>query len=283
MEAIISFFENIPSLYRTIILVSGLLFFWIIEGIIPVFKPKNQRLKHAGLNLFFTLTTILVNFCFAWIIVITCDWCVAHQFGVLYLIKLPLWLMMCIGLLLLDLIGAYLIHYLEHKIRVMWVFHLIHHTDTHVDVTTANRHHPGESVFRFAFTFLAILITGAPIWIFMMYQTFSAMLSQFNHANIHLPKKIDTFISYLIVSPDMHKVHHHYVQPYSDSNYGNIFSIWDRLFGTFMTVKDTKKIIYGVDTHLDTKENSNILNLLKIPFQPYRPPVGTKNEEDLRI
>ncbi|TAE72414.1 MAG: sterol desaturase family protein [Bacteroidetes bacterium] len=283
MEVIINFFENIPSAYRTIILVSGLMFFWILEGLIPVFQPKKTRLTHAGLNLFFTLTTILVNFCFAWIIVLTCDWSKTNHFGLLYAVNMPSWLMLIIGVLLLDLIGAYLIHFLEHKIRIMWVFHLIHHTDTEVDVTTANRHHPGESVFRFVFTFLAVLITGSPIWIFMFYQTISAALSQFNHANIHLPKKIDTLISWIIVSPDMHKVHHHYVQPYSDSNYGNIFSIWDRLFGTFMKVNDTKKIVYGVDTHLNRTENSHILNLLKIPFQPYRPPVGTKNEKDLNI
>jgi sterol desaturase/sphingolipid hydroxylase (fatty acid hydroxylase superfamily) len=86
-------------------------------------------------------------------------------------------------------------------------------------------------------------------------------LPQFNHANIALPKKWDTIMSYLIVSPDMHKVHHHYKLPYTDSNYGNIFSVWDRLFGTFRTLPK-EEIVYGIDTH-DEDEEHNLKNLLK--------------------
>ena len=78
-------------------------------------------------------------------------------------------------------------------------------------------------------------------------------------------------MSYFIVSPDMHKVHHHYVLPYTDSNYGNIFSVWDRIFGTFTTLERTK-IIYGIDTHMDPKENNALGNLIKIPFQKKRAP-----------
>ncbi|MEY2670535.1 MAG: hypothetical protein RLZZ577_851 [Bacteroidota bacterium] len=81
-----------------------------------------------------------------------------------------------------------------------------------------------------------------------------------------MPKKVDLFLSYFIVSPDMHKVHHHYVMPYTDSNYGNIFSIWDRLFGTFK-VLPREEIVYGVDTHMHPEEHNELKNLLKIPFQ----------------
>ena len=98
-----------------------------------------------------------------------------------------------------------------------------------------------------------------------MYQSISVILSQFNHANISLPRRIDKIISYIIVSPDMHKVHHHFELPHTDSNYGNIFSIWDRIFGTY-TELDKKDIIYGVDTDFDEIKNSKILSLLYKPF-----------------
>ena len=104
-----------------------------------------------------------------------------------------------------------------------------------------------------------------------LYQSLSVVFSQFNHANIPLPKSFDKFLSYFIISPDMHKVHHHYKLPYTDSNYGNIFSIWDRLFGTYKYL-DREKIIYGVDTHMHPKENNQLGNLLKIPFEKYRNP-----------
>ena len=101
----------------------------------------------------------------------------------------------------------------------------------------------------------------------------SVLLTQFNHANIRLPQWLDDALSWVIISPDMHKVHHHYKLPYTDSNYGNIFSFWDRLFGTYMKL-DREKIVYGIDTHYKEEEHSRIGNLLKIPFQKYRKPTA---------
>jgi sterol desaturase/sphingolipid hydroxylase (fatty acid hydroxylase superfamily) len=156
----------------------------------------------------------------------------------------------------------------------MWKFHLVHHSDTNVDVTTGLRHHPGETVFRISFTILAVIIVGAPIGIVMLYQSLSVLFAHLTHANINMPKKLDRALSYVLVTPNMHKVHHHYVQPLTDTNYGNIFSIWDRVFGTFAYVPDHTKIVYGIDTHMKPEENSQLKNLLGIPFQPYRPPKG---------
>ncbi|MCR9064594.1 MAG: sterol desaturase family protein [Cytophagales bacterium] len=276
MENIINYFSTIPSSHRSLILVGGITFFWLIESAVPLIKFSYNKWQHAAINIFFTLTTIVINFALAFILLKTADWTVSNGFGILqWLPEMPLWLYMIVGLMLLDLIGAYFVHWAEHKVKWMWRFHLIHHTDTWVDTTSANRHHPGESVFRFIFTTAGVLIVGTPMWLVFMYQSISVLLSQFNHANITLPKALDKAISLLIISPDMHKVHHHYTQPYTDSNYGNIFSIWDRLFGTFMTL-DREKLVYGIDTHMKAEENNKLGNLLKIPFQEYRAPTGGK-------
>lgn len=271
MEQIVNYFSHIPSSHRAIIIIGGITLFWTIEGIIPLASLRYAKWKHAGLNLFFTFTTIVINFMFAGAILLASDWANNHNFGLLQMVEMPLWLFTIVGLLVLDLVGAYFIHWLEHRVKVMWRFHLVHHTDTYVDTTTANRHHPGESVFRAVFTTLGVLLLGAPMWLVMLYQAASAFLSQFNHANIRLPKRLDAALSWILVSPDMHKVHHHNVLPYTDSNFGNIFSVWDRLFGTFMSL-DADKIVYGIDTHMAAEENNAIGNLLKIPFQGYRPP-----------
>ena len=275
MESIKNYFENVPGWQRSLILAGGMMLFYFLEYIIPYITFSYKKLRHAGINIFFTATTAIVNFALAFLIVRACDFVVDKKFGLLYTINLPLWAFILIGLLLLDLVGAWLIHYLQHKIKWMWKFHVIHHADTYVDVTTANRHHPGESVFRFAFTVLAVLITGVPIWLVMIYQSISALLSQFNHANITLPKKLDQVLSWVIVSPNMHKVHHHYIQPYTDSNYANIFSIWDRMFGTFRTL-NKDQLVYGIDTHMNPNEHSNVKNLLSIPFQQYRAPGSSR-------
>jgi sterol desaturase/sphingolipid hydroxylase (fatty acid hydroxylase superfamily) len=270
MNEIINYFSTIPSSHRSLILVSGITIFWLIENAYPLFNFNYKKWRHAGINIFLTLTTIVINFLLAFVLLKTADWTVANNFGILqWLPEIPLWLYVLVGLLLLDLIGAYLVHFVEHKTKFLWRFHLIHHTDTWVDTTSANRHHPGESIIRFAFTTLGVLIVGSPMWMVFLYQTLSVIATQFNHANIALPKKWDTIMSYLIVSPDMHKVHHHYKLPYTDSNYGNIFSVWDRLFGTFRTLSK-KEIVYGIDTHMKNEEHNELKNLLKIPFQKQR-------------
>ena len=109
------------------------------------------------------------------------------------------------------------------------------------------------------------------MWMVFLYQALSVVLSQFNHANIALPPVIDRVIGWVFVSPDMHKVHHHFVLPYTDSNYGNVFSVWDRLFGTLMTM-ERAQVVYGIDTHMDPKEHGTVGALLTMPFRPYRKP-----------
>jgi sterol desaturase/sphingolipid hydroxylase (fatty acid hydroxylase superfamily) len=262
----VSFFEHIPSVYRTAILMSGLLLLWIMEGMAPRFRFGNSRYRHAGTNLFFTLTTIVVNTGLAFLIVKASLWTSAHRFGLLYLTSLPLWLHTVLALLGLDLIGAWLIHWVQHKTGWMWQFHKIHHIDTQIDATTALRHHPVESLFRVIALFAAIVIMGVPFWMVMFYQSLSALMSQFNHANIHLPKWLDDALSWVIVSPDMHKVHHSHYQPETDANYANIFSIWDRIFGTFVKVPDTLALQYGLDEYRDARYQE-IGSLLKVPWE----------------
>jgi len=276
MNEIISYFSTIPSSHRSIILVGGITLFWLIENTFPLFNFNYKKWHHARINVFLTLTTIIVNFSLAFILLKTSDWAFANNFGILqWLPQIPLWLYALAGLLLLDLVGAYLAHLVEHKVKFLWRFHLVHHTDTWVDTTSGNRHHPGESVIRFVFTTLGVLIIGTPIWLVFMYQTISIISTQFTHANIALPKKLDAFLSYLIVSPNMHKVHHHFMLPYTDSNYGNIFSVWDRIFGTFMYLPK-EEIVYGLDTYLEAEDNNKLDNLLKIPFQKQRSPKNIK-------
>lgn len=271
METIINYFTDIPSSHRSLLLVSGIAGFWLLESAVPLFSHSYRKWKHAGVNFFFTFTTILINFVLAFILVGAADWVVAEEFGLLQWVGPPVVVEAIGGLMLLDLIGAYLAHWTEHRVPVLWRFHLVHHTDQHIDTTSANRHHPGESVIRFAFTTAAVLVVGAPIWLVFVYQSMSALLSQFNHANISMPAWLDRSIRWLIVTPDMHRVHHHYQLPLTDSNYGNIFSCWDRLFGTYQQV-DNSTLVYGVDTHMELEDHQSIGRMLRIPFDGKRPP-----------
>jgi len=267
MEAIVNYFESISSLHRTLILVGGISFFWILEGVFPIISFNYKKWRHSLPNFFFTLTTMVINLGFAFGIVWLSDTVVAKDFGIYaWLGSVPLVVKLIVGLMVMDFVGAWLIHWVEHKIPLLWRFHVVHHTDEHVDTTTALRHHPGESVFRAAFTCLAIVIMGAPIWLVMVYQSLSAVFSQFNHANLRLPPKVDKAISYLLVTPGMHRVHHHYTAPYTDTNYGNIFSLWDRLTGNYSWLA-YDKVKFGLDTY--TAKSQDLGDLLKAPLHLY--------------
>ena len=275
MQELLTFFETVPSSTRSIFLISGLGLFLSLEAIAPLFQMDYNKLKHARINLTFTLITLLINLIGASLIVSAVNFGQSNQSGILNWIQFPLWAYVIAGLVLLDLIGAWLIHWLEHKVKWMWKFHLIHHTDTNVDVTTGLRHHPGENIFRLLFTTLAVLITGASFGLVMLYQTISAFFAALTHANIQVPAWLDKPLSWIFVTPHFHKIHHHYILPDTDSNYGNIFSIWDHLFST-TSHRKIDELEYGIDTHMVVQEHSSLINLILIPFQAYRPPVGAK-------
>jgi sterol desaturase/sphingolipid hydroxylase (fatty acid hydroxylase superfamily) len=282
--SVVNYFSPMPTLDRTLLLVGGLTIFFLIEQAVPLFSINYNRTKHTLTNLFFTLTTIIVNFAMALILVKSADYVVANNFGIIQWIPLEgvtgFLVKGIIGLMLMDLIGAWLAHFIEHKVKFLWQFHVIHHTDQHVDTTTANRHHPGESVIRFAFTTAAVFIVGAPIGLIFLYQSVSLVLTQFNHSNLKMPTWLDNMLVLVICTPNMHRVHHHYRQPYSDTNYGNIFSFWDKIFGTYIVV-DNSKLKYGVDTYMDKEQTESIWGMLKIPFQGHQPHIEYEKEEKL--
>ncbi|GIS01181.1 MAG: hypothetical protein CM15mP102_20010 [Flavobacteriales bacterium] len=195
MENFILIFENISSVNRAIIIVSGITFFWIIEGIVPFKFLNYKKWIHSIPNFLLTVTTIIVNFLFAFLLIFASDWTFENSFGIIHLINSNyLIINVIIGILVLDLIGAYLPHLVQHKVKLLWYIHIVHHTDHKVDTTTANRHHPLESIVRFVFTFIGIFISGAPIGLVLLYQSISVLASQFNHANIQISDKLDKII-----------------------------------------------------------------------------------------
>ena len=276
MHDLLHYFTHISDEVRGLFLVGGLTLFFFLESLFPLFKMDYSKLKHAGINITFTVITLIVNLLGAILILAAVRYNETNNTGLLNLTELPLWLYIVGGLIFMDLVGAWLIHWIEHKIKWLWKFHLIHHTDPNVDVTSGLRHHPGENIFRLLFTAMAVLITGASFGLVMMYQTISAFFAHLTHANIKIPNIMDKILSYILVTPHFHKVHHHYVQPHTDSNYGNIFSIWDHLFRTVTHVEKMDDLVYGIDTHMKLEEHSSFTNLLMIPLQPYRPSVGSK-------
>ncbi|ANH84088.1 fatty acid hydroxylase [Niabella ginsenosidivorans] len=268
MDKVIAYFSTLEQrpLERMGLLVGGMLIFWILEGVIPLYHLKYRKTKfaHALVNFGFTVLHLVIHTALAVVIVVLSDWCLHAQFGLVYWLHASVAGAVLIGVLALDF-SSWLVHWIMHKQPWLWRYHLIHHSDNKVDVTTGLRHHPGDSLLRGIFFLLLIFVSGAPMYSVMIYQTLVVVTTAFTHANIRLHSKLDKALSYVLVSPNMHKVHHHWKQPYTDSNYGAVFSIWDRLLGTYKEL-DPSKIKYGLDRYYDNTRDEDFLALLKDPF-----------------
>lgn len=253
-----------PSWQKLIWILVCLLFSWSLESSFPLFNLKYKKWKHAAVNLIFLATTLVINFIFGIATISVFKYITINQIGFLYLVELPIWAELLIAILFLDFFAQYVVHFLLHKIKWMWKFHMIHHSDTKVDATTGTRHHPGDYMMREVFALAAVILLGAPFAFYMVYRIATIFFTYFTHANITMPDWLDKTLSYVFVTPYTHKFHHHFERPWTDTNFGNIFSLWDRIFGTFV-YDDPKKIIYGLDV-LDGKLDENVGYQFKVPF-----------------
>jgi sterol desaturase/sphingolipid hydroxylase (fatty acid hydroxylase superfamily) len=268
-QNIIDHFQTLESrpVERLILLVSGMLLLWFIEGAIPLLslRYRKNKWRHASVNFSFTIIHLIIHTGFAVFIVLLSDLCKDADFGLVYWMNASVLWTIVISFLTLDFFGGWLVHMVEHKTKFLWKFHVIHHSDNNVDVTTGLRHHPFESVLRGVFFLLGVIVSGSPMYAVMIFQTLLVLSTQFTHANISLPKWLDRPLSYVFVSPNMHKVHHHWKQPYTDSNYGAVLSIWDRLLGTYQQL-DPSQIKYGLDRYYPNEEDENFGMLMRKPF-----------------
>jgi len=264
MEAFLDFFETMPSWQKLLWIFICLSFNFILEALVPLIKNNYGKLKHVGVNLVFLSIEILINVLFSIATLGVFIWIGENNFGVLNMVVLPIWAKLVIAILALDLFAQYGMHFLLHKVPFLWKFHMVHHSDTHVDATTGTRHHPIDYLTRELAALVAIFIFGIPIAFYFFYRIITVFFAYFTHANIVIPQWIDKPFSYIFVTPNMHKFHHHFEMPWTDTNFGNIFSFWDRLFGT-LVYDDPQKVTYGLDI-LDDSKDQDILYQLSVPF-----------------
>lgn len=264
MDHFITFFETMPSWQKLAWIFICLSISWLAEAAIPLTRFTISKWRHDGVNLIFLSTSIIINLLFGIATVGIFFWAKTHHFGLFYHLNLPLWAELLLSVMMLDFIAQWFAHFLLHRIKWMWKFHLVHHSDILVDASTGTRHHPGDYFIREIFSLITVLLFGIPVAFYLFYRIATVFFTYLTHANIALPSWLDYAISWIFISPNMHKFHHHYERPWTDTNFGNIFSIWDRLFGT-LVYDDPKKIHYGVDVLPDALSN-DALYQMKVPF-----------------
>ena len=246
----------------------GMLFALLLwETAHPFFPfPKGRkRVRHGARNIFLGL----LNAAMTALAFIGLWWWAAafsekHGIGLLHWLPLPLWAAWLLAILLLDA-WTYCWHRINHHIPFLWRFHRVHHSDPHMDVTTANRFHIGEIAMSSILRVPLIILLGVGIGQLAVYEILMLAVVQFHHANIGVSAKWDRLLRLFIVTPYMHKVHHSRWQPETDSNYSSLLSIWDRLFRSFQINKKPETIRIGLD-QFDHPRDQTIRGLLHTPL-----------------
>ncbi len=200
-----------------------------------------------------------------------------HGWGLLHMAALPPWAALALGVLWLDLV-SYAIHQVFHRIPVLWRVHRLHHSDPDVDFTTARRHHPFEILLVLLLTALAVLAAGAPPLSLLLWWAMMGVLALFQHGNFALPDGLDRVLRWVIVTPAMHRVHHSALRPETDSNYGQAFPWWDRLFRTYCARPEGGYL--GMTLGLEYFREPGALHFHRLLLQPFlaaeaSPPIET--------
>ena len=195
----------------------------------------------------------------------------AQGWGLFNLIELPGWIGIVAAVILLDL-AIYLQHVLFHAVPALWRLHRMHHADLAFDVTTGLRFHPVEILLSMLIKLAVIAALGAPAIGVLIFEVLLNATSMFNHGNVDMPRPLDRILRWIVVTPDMHRVHHSIIARETNSNFGFNLPWWDRLFGTYRSqpAAGHDAMTIGIEQFRDPRE----LRLDRMLLQPWRDEVG---------
>lgn len=246
------------------ILIGLIVLFFSFEQIMKSPFNFKRRINHLFQNVLFLIVIVIINIFFVTFQVFSIEWLNSNHIGLLYLIELPLWAKLIISVALYD-VTAYWLHRGTHKIPLLWRFHRVHHSDTTMDSSTVFRAHPIELIFVFGIgNIVTAALFGTDVFSMALYYFFLNIFFFIEHANLNYPRWLNSTFGLIFVMPDHHRVHHQQDQFYTDSNFADIFIIWDRLFGTFKMMP-VEKMKYGL-VEFDAENKQTFLFLIKSPF-----------------
>lgn len=232
-------------------------------------RPLTQSKSARWLNniALVVLNTVVVRIVFPTAAVGVAAYATEHQWGLFNLIDLPVWVTVACSVVLLDGV-IYLQHVMFHAVPAFWRLHRVHHADMDFDVTTGSRFHTIEILLSMLIKFAVIILLGPPLVAVVIFEVLLNATAMFNHSNIRLPLPLDRLVRLLVVTPDMHRVHHSHLAHETNSNFGFNLSLWDRLFGTYRAQPDDghDNMIIGIDTFRNSAQCTRLHRLLLMPF-----------------
>jgi sterol desaturase/sphingolipid hydroxylase (fatty acid hydroxylase superfamily) len=260
LNAIANFLVANPNSTQVALFGGLLLSVWIAERIIRA-QSTFTKLRHTWSNVVFMSGALPVQLVMMLACVAVAGWTAHNHFGLVFLLPhagSP-WIKFGLMFLALDFLD-YVYHYIAHQVAPIWRLHLVHHTDRAVDVSTTFREHPAETLVRVSFLIGWVLLCGASVEVLILRQTVETFSNVVQHTMFRLPPRSARVLGWFFITPNLHHTHHHCRRPGTNCNYGDVFSIWDRLFGTYVDMprEDT---VFGLDTHM-SDANTGVFHLL---------------------
>ena len=238
--------------------------------------PRRRLSQPRWLRWYANLGIVALNTALVWVLVPLAPVALAvmaesRGWGILNLVGLPFWLEAALAIVVLDLV-IYLQHVMFHALPALWRLHRMHHADLDFDVTTGSRFHPIEILVSLSIKMAAVVLIGPPAVAVLVFEILLNGTSMFNHGNVRLPAKLDRMLRWLVVTPDMHRVHHSDIPAETNSNFGFNLPWWDRLFGTYRAQPGLghEQMTIGLDAFRAPRE----LHLHRMLVQPLRHGAG---------
>lgn len=245
----------------------------ILMAVWEVLAPRRastiSRIVRWGNNLgLVVFNTVLLRLIFPTAAVGVAIFASEHNWGLLNYVQLPSFAVVVISIVVMDFV-IYFQHILMHAIPVLWRLHRVHHADLDYDFTTGVRFHPLEIIVSMLIKFAAILMLGPPVIAVLIFEVILNAMSMFNHGNVKLPAFLDRTLRLLIVTPDMHRIHHSVEEDESNRNFGFNLSLWDRFFGTYRKQPRAghERMVVGIQNYRGLRDVTSIQGLLLLPFR----------------
>jgi sterol desaturase/sphingolipid hydroxylase (fatty acid hydroxylase superfamily) len=252
--------------YQPLLVLALLAATTLLETARPFVESAIPRWRHARRNLGIGALAFIAFGATGFLKAGAAAWVGARGVGLLNLVHLPWPIRIAASLLAFDLID-YLFHRLQHGVPWMWRFHRVHHSDPRLDASTSLRFHPVEGAAQTIFQAVAIVIVGIELDAMAIFDTLLLTLLYVQHANVAWPARLDRLLRIAFVTPDVHHVHHSREQRFTDSNFADVFTLWDRLFGTYEEAPDRRAIAYGLE-EFDGDAHQTVQGMALMPLAP---------------
>ncbi|MGV6801527.1 MAG: sterol desaturase family protein [bacterium] len=258
--------DNEPTIRMTVF-IGVLLMMAVLETVFPRKKRVQPRAGRWFTNLaLVVIDSISLRVILPIIALTTAQIAARNGWGLFNVIDLPAWVEILLAMIILDMM-IYWQHVASHHIPLLWAMHKVHHADRDIDVTTGLRFHPIEIILSMLYKMTIVVVLGPSVIAVLLFELLLNGCAMFNHANFRLPRAVDKAVRLILVTPDVHRIHHSTIVRETNSNYGFSVTWWDRLFGTFIEQpeKGHDDMMIGLEEY-QTEKPSNLLWALTVPF-----------------